>query len=409
MKNSRIVITGVGLTSPIGNSLHEFRQNLLSGTSGISIFPSKIIGDVFAGVCKFDELKYQNKRSLRRGTRAGSIGIYSANEAVLDANLDISGFDKSRIGVYVGITEHGSVETIDEFLAFKECGYDEREWSHYFNPRAISNNPPGEIALNLGITGPHYAIGAACASGNAGLIQGVQMLLLDEVDVALAGGVSESIRGFGIFLGFKNEGALGSNIAPEKVSRPFDTGRNGIVISEGGCMFVLERLDDARKRDAKIYAEVVGYAVNTDATGYVSPNASRQAECMALALKRAGLKPSEIDIINSHATSTPSGDEIEGIAIDMIFGGHDSVFVTNTKSFIGHTMGAAGALELAGELPAFEDGIVHHTLNLDNLDPRCKIKNIVKDAPIKVENIKHILNNAFGMLGINSTVIVKKV
>ena len=168
----------------------------------------------------------------------------------------------------------------------------------------MANNPAGEITLNMGITGPHYTIGAACAAGNAGLIQGAQMLRLGECDVALAGGVSESIHTFGIFAGFASQGALATHDDPTKASRPFDMDRNGIVVAEGGCMYVLERLDDARRRGAKIYGELVGYAMNSDASDFVLPNPERQARCMELALQRARLNAGDIDIVSTHATGT---------------------------------------------------------------------------------------------------------
>ena len=164
----------------------------------------------------------------------------------------------------------------------------------------MANNPAGEVALNMGVTGPHYTIGAACAAGNAGLIQGAQMLRLGECDLALAGGVSESIHTFGIFASFKSQGALATHEDPTKASRPFDTARNGIVVAEGGCVYVLERLDDARRRGAKIYGELAGYAINTDATDFVLPNPERQAECVELALRRAGLA-AERDRHRQHA------------------------------------------------------------------------------------------------------------
>src|SRR2546427_1356056 len=308
----RIVITGIGLTSPNGNTLAEYRANLLKGVSGVVWFETRYMGKVLAGVCTYDPLKYQMKKEVRRGTRAGSISIYCCQEAAADARLDVPALDKNRVGVYLGVTEHGNVETENEIYNLSQFNYDTKFWSHHHNPRTVANAPAGEVTLNMGITGPHYTIGAACAAGNAGLIQGVQMLLLDEVDVALAGGVSESIHTFGIFASFASQGALASHPDPTKASRPFDRDRNGIVCSEGGCVFVLERLEHA------------------------------------------------------------------------------------------------GALELAGKLPAFDDGLVHPTINVDHLDPQCEIPNLVLNTPKKLPMVNHILNNSSGMLGINSVVIVKR-
>jgi 3-oxoacyl-[acyl-carrier-protein] synthase II len=305
------------------------------------------------------------------------------------------------------VTEHGNVETENEIFELKGFDYDTKFWSHHHNPRTVANNPAGEVSLNLGITGPHYTIGAACAAGNAGLIQGVQMLRLRECDVALGGGVSESIHTFGIFASFKSQGALATHEDPARASRPFDRARNGIVVAEGGCMYVLERLADAKARGAKIYGEIVGYAMNSDASDFVLPHPERQAECMELALKRAGVSADEIDIVSTHATGTSSGDIQECLALRRVFGEKKALF-NNAKSFIGHAMGAAGALELAGNLPAFDDGYCHATINVEDLDPECALDGLVLNEAREARQPRYILNNSFGMLGINSVLIVKK-
>jgi 3-oxoacyl-[acyl-carrier-protein] synthase II len=327
---------------------------------------------------------------------------------VKDSKIDFASFDKSRVGIYLGITEHGNVETENEIYNVQQFKYDMRYWTHHHNPRTVANNPAGELSINMGITGPHYTLGAACAAGNCGLIQGVQMLRLNEVDLALAGGVSESIHTFGIFASFKSQGALASHEDPTRACRPFDRDRNGIVVSEGGCIYTLERLEDALKRGAAIYGEIVGYAINSDAIDFVIPCGERQAECMESALKKADISALEIDIISSHATATPVGDVEEAKAMQKVFGHSSKAYINNTKSYIGHTMGAAGALELAGNLPSFQDSIVHPTINIENPDPKCNLKNMVKMKPEKIESVDYILNNSFGMLGINSVVIVKR-
>jgi 3-oxoacyl-[acyl-carrier-protein] synthase II len=405
---TRVVITGVGLTAPNGNSLGEFRQNLLAGKSGVGKIETHYMGEVIAGVCHFDALKYQKKKDVRRGTRAGSIAIYSANEAIADSKVDFAHVDKSRVGVFVGITEHGNVETENEIYNIKQYDYNPDFWSHHHNPRTVANNPAGEVTLNMGITGPHYTLGAACAAGSIGIIQGVQMLVLGEVDLALAGGVSESPGTFGVFAAFKNEGALATHPDPQKACRPFDRDRNGIVVSEGGCICVLERLDDALKRGARIYGEIAGYAINSDASDFILPNAERQAQCMALALKKSGVSPSETGIISTHGTATREGDKAECQAIRKVFGDDSNVYVNNTKSYIGHAMGAAGALELVGNLPSFEDNTIHPTINIDSLDPDCALKNLVINEPRKIDKVDYILKNSFGMLGINSVLIVRR-
>jgi len=405
---NRIVITGVGLTAPNGNNLPEYRAALLAGRSGVVPYETRYIGSVLAGVCNLDEFRYQKKKDRRRGTRAGSISIYCANEAVVDSGLAWDQVRKDRTGVYIGITEHGNVETENEIFEISKFGYDTSVWSHHHNPRTVANNAAGEVTLNLRITGPHLTLGAACAAGNAGFIQAAQMLRLREVDLAIAGGVSESIHTFGIFASFASQGALAKHADPTKASRPFDKDRNGIVVAEGGALCTVERLPDALDRGAKIYAEIVGYAMNSDAMDFVLPVAARQAECMQLALSRAGLEAREIDIVSSHATATEQGDIEECVALQTVFGDRPSLAINNTKSFIGHAMGAAGALELLGNVPAFADRIAHATINLDDQDERCGLRQIVANKPRSMERVEYLLNNSFGMLGINSVLIVKK-
>jgi 3-oxoacyl-[acyl-carrier-protein] synthase II len=407
--DERIVITGVGLTAPNGDSLSEFRAALLAGRSGVEPYNIRYVGDTLAGVCHFDELRYQNRKDLRRGTRAGSIGIYCAREAVADSGVDWENINREQVGVYIGVTEHGNVETENEIYEITQFGYDTKVWSHHHNPRTVANNPAGEITLNMGITGPHYTIGAACAAGNAGLIQGAQMLLLGECDFAIAGGDSESIRTFGIFAGFASQGALAAHEDPAKASRPFDRGRNGIVVSEGGCLYTLERYSDAARRGAKIYGELVGYSMTSDATDFVLPNPVQQSRCMEQALRRAGLNAEDVDVVSTHATATPSGDVQECAAIRKVFGSSKRTRINNTKSFIGHAMGAAGSLELAGNLPSFDDRLCHATINVDELDPECALTGLVLNEPQETGQVDYILNNSFGMLGINSAVIIKRV
>ncbi len=198
-------------------------------------------------------------------------------------------------------------------------------------------------------------------------------------------------------------------VAYPGIHRRFDKARNGIVISEGGCIYTIERLADAQARGAKIYGEIAGYCVNSDATDYVLPNPERQAECVRKAIAHAGMTVENIDLINTHATSTPQGDIQECVAIVEVFKSRSTPpHINNTKSFIGHTMGAAGALELAGNLPSFDDLVIHPTINVDELDPQCDIPGLVINHPTVAKRVDAILNNSFGMLGINSTLIIKR-
>jgi 3-oxoacyl-[acyl-carrier-protein] synthase II len=406
-QNSRVVITGVGLTAPNANNLQDFREALLNQKSGITDMEVRYMGKVAAGKCNFDEYLYQKKKTRRRGTRAGSISIYCSHEALKDSGLSPESLVKNRTGIYLGITEHGNVETENEIYELHQNNLDASLWSHHHNPRTVANTPAGEASLNMGITGPAYTIGAACAAGNIGIIHGMQMLQLNEVDLALAGGISESTGTFGIFAGFKSQGALGFHDDPTKASRPLDVNRNGIVVSEGGAVFILQRLDDALKRKAKIYGEIVGYHVNSDAVDFVLPDTQRQIECMNAAMAKAKVTPNDIDIVNLHATGTLSGDENECEAVRAVFGQADHTYVNCTKGFIGHAMGAAGALELAGNLPSFVDNKIHSCKYIENVDPKCAVKNLVNGDPVEKE-VNFILSNSFGMLGINSVLIVKK-
>jgi 3-oxoacyl-[acyl-carrier-protein] synthase II len=407
----RIVITGLGLAAPGANNLKELRTLFMEGMCALQVTPVRYMGNQVAGFCEFDDLKYQNRKALRRGTRAGSVAIYCAQEALLSANLPLDTLPKSRTGVYLGITEHGNVETEHEIYELSQNNFDTKLWTHHHNPRTVANAPAGEVSISLGITGPHYTIGAACAGGNAGIIQGMQMLQLGVVDVAIAGGVSESPRSFGIFAGFAAQGALACSDDPKWAIRPLDKERKGTVISEGGCVYILERLDDAVKRGANILAEITGYAMNSDALDFVNPNPQRQAECMKAALSMAKIESSQINIVNLHATGTGAGDQNEIQAVRDVFirPGVQSPYVNFSKGNIGHAMGAAGALELAGNLPSFEDGYVHPGRGLVDLDSACAIDGLVYKNPVKSERpIEYIMNNSFGMLGINSCLVVKR-
>ncbi|PLX48811.1 MAG: beta-ketoacyl synthase [Desulfobulbaceae bacterium] len=407
-ENQRVVITGVGLAAPNAANLTEYRRKVLAGISEITTIDLRYMEPAPAGVCRFAETRYRKKKENKRGTRAGCISVYCAHEAINDAGIDFSEYGKDKTGVYLGLTEHGTVETENEVYNISQFDYNTDYWTHHHNPRTVLNNPPGEVTMSLGITGPHYAVGAACAAGNAALIQGVQMLRLGEVDLALCGGISECVGSFGIFASFKAQGALAEHQDPTKASRPFDMARNGIVISEGGCIYTLERLDRAKARGAKIYGEIAGYAMNSDARDFVLPFGERQSQCMELALERAGMGPEDITILNTHATGTRQGDVEECKAIRRVFADCPNTYINNTKSHIGHAMGAAGVLELAANLPSFTDNMVHPTINLENLDPDCDLPNIVANKAKQLDNIEAILNNSFGMVGVNSVVIVKK-
>jgi 3-oxoacyl-[acyl-carrier-protein] synthase II len=360
-----------------------------------------------AGVCHFDETKHRSRKEIRRGTRAGTISIFCAREALADAGIDLDDVqDRQRAGLYIGIAEHGNVEVESQIADLREFDYDIGTWPHH--PRSIANNPAGETCMALELPGPHCCIGAACAAGNYGIIHGAQQLILGEVDLALAGGVSESVHTFVPFASFQNQGALAMHEDPNKACRPLDRNRTGVVISEGGCLFTMERLSDAKSRGARIYGLVSGWAMNTDATSFTLPNEQRQAQAMARALQEAGMTADDVDLVNLHATGTREGDPVEVRALRDLFGGKTGPLVNATKGFFGHTLGAAGALELAANLPSFEDGLVHPCANLDDVDPECAFEGLVVSKPVRAERMHSILNNSFGILGINVVLIVTR-
>ena len=410
-EQERIVITGVGLTAPNGNNLGEFRDSLLAGRSGVTPYEIRYVGPTLAGVCHFDELRYQKKKEVRRGTRAGSIGIYCAREAVADAGLDWENVDRSTVGIYVGVTEHGNVETENEIYQLKGYDYDTQFWSHHHNPRTVANNPAGEISLNLGITGPHYTLGAACAAGNAGIIQGVQMLRLGECDVALGRrrvGEHSHLRHL---RQLPQPGRLGRARRPDQGLAALRRGpqrhRRGRGRAACSCW---SGSSDARRRGAKIYGEIVGYAMNSDATDFVLPDPERQAECMRLGAA-AGRPERRATSTSSARTprARPAATSRSARPCGRCSATARRTLFNNTKSFIGHAMGAAGALELAGNLPAFDDGVCHATINLDRLDPGVRAAGPGgRTSRGKSARVDVILNNSFGMLGINSVVIVKR-
>ena len=267
----------------------------------------------------------------------------------------------------------------------------------HHNPRTVANNPAGEITLNLGITGPAYTIGAACAAGNMGIIQGLQCLQLGQVDLALAGGISESPHNFGIYAAFKNQGALGHNQDPEKSSLPLGQRKKWYRYLRGGAIFVLERLEDAQRRNANIYGEIIGYHVNSDASDFVLPNQKQQIKCIRRALKKSGIMALDVDLVNMHATGTTAGDLEECKAVGEVFKESQNTYFNCTKGLIGHTMGAAGALELAGNLPGFQDEWIHSIGHSLPIDPECNLPGLVKKKIKHKTNI--ILNNFIWHVG----------
>ena len=368
--NQRIVITGVGLD----RAERQFAAGIPRKPAGRPQRRGSLRYSLFRAHdgrgLQFRRTAHQKRKDIRRGTRAAGIGIYYAHEAIADAGLDWPNVEKSRVGIYVGVTEHGNVETENEMFLIKGYDYDTQYWSHHHNPRTVANNPAGEISLNLGITGPHYTLGAACAAGNAGLIQGVQMLRLGDCDLALSGGVSESIRTFGIFASFNSQGALAKHEDPTKASRPFDLDRNGIVVAEGGCMYVLERISDAQARGANLRRNRgLCDEQRRDRFCPARPRAPGRVHPAGVAAGRDA--PDDVDIVSTHATGTTSGDIQECKALRQVLDGKRPHRVQQHEKLHRPRDGGGRRLELAGNLPAFDDGVCHPTINLDHLDPEC--------------------------------------
>ncbi len=309
------------------------------------------------------------------------------------------------------MTEHGNVETENEIYLLKGYDYDTQYWSHHHNPRTVANNPAGEISLNLGITGPHYTLGAACAAGNAGIIQGVQMLRLGDCDVALCGGVSESIHTFGIFASFHSQGALAQHDDPTKASRPFDADRNGIVVAEGGCMFVLERLSDARARGAKIYGEVAGYAMNSDATDFVLPDPAAAGRVHPPGAapgghERRGHRHRQHARHGHHLAATPRSARPCGRCSATTAATRCS---TTPRASSATRWARPGPWNWPATCPPSTTASATPRSTSTGSIPSATCRAWWPTSRAKLATVDAILNNSFGMLGINSVVIVKRI
>ncbi len=408
-QHERIVITGVGLTAPNGNNLGEFRDSLLAGRSGVTPYEIRYVGPTLAGVCNFDELRYQKKKDLRRGTRAGSVGIYCAHEAIADAGLDWPNVDKSTVGIYIGVTEHGNVETENEIYELSGFDYDTKFWSHHHNPRTVANNPAGEITLNLGID--------RAALHHRRRLRGRQRGHHPGRANAAAGRVRRGTgrRRFGKHSHVRHLRQLqeprrtgharrsGTGLAPVRhAAQRHRRGRGRLPVRAG----TIQRCPAAGSEDLRRGGRLCDEQRRQRLRAAQSPAAGR---VHATGVARAHLAAEQVDIVSSHATGTSSGDVQECVALRRVFGGSPTTLINNAKSFIGHTMGAAGALELGGNLPSFADGVCHPTINVDELDPECALDGLVMREPRETKQVDVILNNSFGMLGINSVVVIKRI
>ncbi len=410
----RVVITGIGVVSPIGNNVKDFWENLVSGKSGIgtisSFDPDKygLTVKIAAEVKNFNAEDYFDKKDAQKLSDFIKFAYAAAMEAIKDANLENSNIDKDRVGVIVGTGIGGLKDIEEQNETINEKGA--RRVSPFFIPYGIANMASGFIAIKYGFRGPNYCVVSACATGNHSIGDAFRIIQRGDADIMVAGGTESAITPLGI-AGFASMKALSTrNDEPQKASRPFDSQRDGFVMGEGAGILILEEYEHAVKRGAKIYAELKGYAATDDAFHVTAPctDGEGAAMCMRLALKDASLSPEDIDYINAHGTSTPLNDKIETLAIKKVFKDHAyKLKISSNKSMIGHLLGAASAVEAVASVKTIETGIIPPTINLESPDPECDLDYVPNKAI--TQNVKYVLSNSFGFGGTNSCIILGKI
>jgi len=407
----RVVVTGVGAVTPVGNTAEEFWAALLQGKSGIgpitrfdaSPLPTKIAGEVKG----FDSLRYIDKKDDRKLDPFLKYAIACAVMAVEDAGLNVERVDRTRFGVLVGSGIGGISTLLDTHKILLDKGPD--RVSPFFIPMLIINMASGLISMRFGAKGPNSSVVTACATGNHAIGDALKIIQRNDADVMIAGG-SEAIIVPLTFAGFCQMKAMSTrNDDPPRASRPFDAGRDGFVCGEGGGLLVLESLEHALARDARIYAEVVGYGMTGDAYHMTAPDpdADGAARAMSLAVRDAGIEPSTVGYINAHGTSTPYNDKSETMAIKRVFGEHArKLAVSSTKSMTGHLLGAAGGIEAIATTLAIHHGVLPPTINYEKPDPDCDLDYVPNQA--RKQDVDVALSNAFGFGGTNATVVFRK-
>jgi len=407
----RVVITGLGAVTPVGNTTEEFWASLTQGKSGIGPitrfdstgFPTRIAGEVKG----FDALKYVDKKDDRKLDLYLKYALACAVMAVEDAGLDPGKEDGNRFGVLVGSGIGGISTLLDSHKVLLDKGPD--RVSPFFIPMLIINMASGLISMRFGARGPNSSVVTACATGNHAIGDAMRVIQRGEADVMIAGGAEAIIIPLTI-AGFCQMKAMSTrNEEPTKASRPFDGERDGFVCGEGGGLVVLESLEHARRRDARIYSEVVGYGMTGDAHHMTAPDPEGDgaARAMASALRDGGLEPSAVGYINAHGTSTPYNDKFETIAIKRVFGEHAKRLpVSSTKSMTGHLLGAAGGIEAIATTLALHHGILPPTINYEKPDPECDLDYVPNQA--RKQDVDVALSNAFGFGGTNATLAFRK-
>lgn len=406
----RVVITGMGAITPIGKNIEEMWksiQNKVCGINEITLFDTtNFKTKVDAEVKNYDPLEFFDAKQAKRLDRSSQMAIIAAREAVKDAGITKENTDYDRVGIFVS-SGIGGLKTIEEQCKINfEKG--NKRISPLFIPNSIVNMPAGNVAIEFGFKGESVSITTACASSTHSIGEAYKTLLLGEEDVVLAGGTEASICEIGI-AGFENMKALSGSTDVNRASIPFDKERDGFVMGEGAGMLVLEELEHAKARNAKIYAEVIGFGSTTDAYHITSPCPDGEcgAKAMTRALKNAGIEPSDVDYINAHGTSTHLNDSTETMAIKTAFGEHSKkVMVSSTKGNTGHLLGAAGAVEAAICVKALEKQIVPPTINYKVADEECDL-DIVPNEPRNAK-LNIVMSNSLGFGGHNASIVIKK-
>jgi 3-oxoacyl-[acyl-carrier-protein] synthase II len=411
MDKRRVVVTGVGMITPLGIGVAKSWDNLMAGRSGIvkitqfdaTAFPTKIAGEVEG----FNPEDYMEPKEVKKMDRFIHFALAAATMAIRDSGLEVTARNSERVGVIVG-SGIGGLRTIENYHSvIMEKG--PKRITPFFIPMLVINLASGQISIRFGAKGPNSAVATACATGSHAIGDAFRLIQRGEADAMIAGGAEAVITPLGIG-GFNAMKTLSTrNDEPEKASRPFDAERDGFVMGEGAGIVILESLENALERGAKIYAEIVGYGMTGDAYHITSPspNGEGAARCMKRALEDGGLEPSKVNYINAHGTSTKYGDELETIAIKTVFGEHAyKLAVSSTKSMTGHLLGAAGGVEAIFTALAVYGDIVPPTINLENPDPECDLDYVSSGA--RKMTVDWALTNSFGFGGTNACLLLKK-
>jgi 3-oxoacyl-[acyl-carrier-protein] synthase II len=405
----RVVITGLGAVTPCGNDVDTFWNNIKAGVSGIDFITKFDTSDfkvkIAAEVKGFDPLQFMDRKEAKRMDVFSQFAIASATEAVEDAKLDIEAIDKNRFGVIIG-SGIGGIDTIEkEQTKFLQKGPSKVQ--PLFIPMIISNMAAGNVAIKFQARGICTTVVTACATGTNAIGEAYRMIQYGTADLMLAGGTETSITPLSI-AGFTNLTALSKSEDPKRASIPFDADRDGFVMGEGAGVLLLESLEHAQKRGAKIYAEMVGYGSTCDAYHMTSPSPDGEgaARAMDIAIKEAGITPGEVSYINAHGTSTPLNDKYETIAIKTVFGENTKVPVSSTKSMTGHLLGAAGAIEGIISVKSLQEGFIPPTVGYSVSDPDCDL-DIVPNVGRKAD-LEYVLSDSLGFGGHNAVILMKK-